>query len=679
MNAPRRAPGTRSVLALAGLAAGVAGVLTGCSSSPLADHRERDLRRTVVESIRTELDDAQLRPGSREISRQPEALPIDPKFYPELEAMAGPSSRDFGAVDYGPDLMGVEARPVGISLERAIRSAVANNLEVQFARLAPAISEADVVAAEAAFDWTLFSNLNWNNLDQVSPSSSFGSNAGLNQRQSVQGQTGVRRQLESGGQFAVQQELIYTDFETRGQTFTPDPATQATLSFQFDQPLLRGFGSDVALAQVRVNRNVERDAVARLRVQLLQTVNQTEATYWELVRAQHDLAILQKLLERGLKTRDQLQTRLDAGLDVPPSQLADAVARVERRKSDVRQARDAVRDAGDRIKVLMNDPDFPVGSEVMLLPLDQGVDEPMAFSLVDALTTAVTRRPEVDQAIVSMDNTSIRETVAANQRLPQLNLQVQTRFQGMDDALGAVSSEFDGNFVDYVVGLAFEQAIGNRGPEAEYTRRRLEREQAVISYRNTVQQIVRDVKASLRAVTSNYEIVAQRRQARIAAAESLRTLEVENEKIRDRSSERLELEFNRQEALANAERTEMQAISEFNSSVAQLYAAMGTALERNNITLVAPTAGEALRRRHSADWYASWAGGGTEHPGGAPAAEPPADGQGVETPAAESPEAAQDTQAPAPEAPAPEAPGDSEAPAGEPGPDDARGGHPSGG
>jgi outer membrane protein len=517
MNASRRAPGTRYVLALAGLAAGLAGGLTGCSSSPLADQRERDLRRTVVDSIRTELDDAQLRPGARAISRQPEALPIDPKFYPELEAMAGPGSRDFTAVEYGPDLMGVEARPVGISLERAIRSAVANNLEVQFARLAPAISEADVVAAEAAFDWTLFSNLNWNDLDQVSPSSSFGSNAGLNQRQSVQGQTGVRRQLESGGQFAVQQELIYTDFETRGQTFTPDPATQATMSFQFDQPLLRGFGSDVALAQVRVNRNVERDAVARLRVQLLQTVNQTEGTYWELVRAQHDLAILQKLLERGLKTRDQLQTRLDAGLDVPPSQLADAVARVERRKSDVRQARDAVRDAGDRIKVLMNDPDFPVGSEVMLLPLDQGVDEPMAFSLVDALTTAVTRRPEVDQAIVSMDNTSIRETVAANQRLPQLNLQIQTRFQGMDDALGAVSSEFDGNFVDYVVGLAFEQAIGNRGPEAEYTRRRLEREQAVISYRNTVQQIVRDVKASLRAVTSNYEIVAQRRQARIAA------------------------------------------------------------------------------------------------------------------------------------------------------------------
>lgn len=656
MTADRRVPGSLLLLTLAGLAVGIA----GCSTSPLAGDRERALRRSVVEAIRTELDDAELRPDQRQTERVVEQLPIDEKFYPELEQMAGPKSRRFGEVDYGRDLMGIDARPVGVSLERAIRSAVANNLEVQFAQLAPAISESDVTAAEAAFDWTLFSNLNWTNQDQISPSTSFGLTSGFNQRQVVQGTTGLRRQLETGGQFAIQQELIYTDFETRGATFTPDPATQAALSLQFDQPLLRNFGSDVSLAQVRINRNAERDSVARLRVQLLQTVNQTEATYWELVRAQHELAILQTLLERGFKTRDQLQTRLDAGLDVPPSQLADAVARVQRRKTDVTRSRDAVRDAGDRLKVLMNDPDFPVGSEALLLPLDQGVDEALAFSLVDSLTTAVTHRPEVDQAIVSIDNTSIRETVAANQRLPQLNLQIQTRFQGMDDALGALSNEVDGSFIDYIVALAFEQPIGNRAAESGYLRRRLEREQAILSYRNTVQQIVRDVKASLRAVSRNYEIIEQARMSRIAAAESLRTLEVENEKTRDRSSERLELEFNRQEALANAERTEMQAISDYNSSVAQLYAAMGTGLERNQIRLIVPTAGEALQRRHSADWYASWGKGGksAQPAEGSPEPAAPEDtateGEQADNPAAET--------TPADETPTP----------GEPAPDDAQ-------
>ncbi|MFG0259614.1 MAG: TolC family protein, partial [Phycisphaerales bacterium JB041] len=158
----------------------------------------------------------------------------------------------------------------------------------------------------------------------------------------------------------------------------------------------------------------------------------------------------------------------------------------------------------------------------------------------------------------------------------------------------------------YVVGLTFEQPIGNRAAEAGYVRRRLEREQAVLSYRNTVQQIVRDVKSSLRSVIRNYELIEQRRNSRLAASESLRTLEVENKEIRERSSERLELEFNRQESLANAERLEMESIAAFNTSVAQLYAAMGTALERNNIAFVAPTAEDALQPRYSADYWASW-------------------------------------------------------------------------
>ncbi len=601
MTASHPAAGLLPLLFVAGLALGLA----GCSSSPFLDSREQDLRRAVVESTRTQLDDAELRPELRQIDRVTVKLPINEQFYEELDTMAGPASRDFAAVDYGNDLMGINARPVGISLHRVIRSAVANTLDVQFAMLAPAISESDVVGAEAAFDWLFFSNFNWTSQDQPRPSTSFGLTSG-DQRQSVQSTTGIRRTLESGGQFSVQQDLVFTDFETPGLTFVPDPATQTTLSLQFDQPLLRNFGSDVTLSQIRINRNIERDSVARLRLQLIQTVNQVEAQYWELVRSQHDLAILNRLLERGIVTRDQLQVRMDAKLDVPPSQLADAVARVQRRKTDVTRASDAVRDASDGLKLLMNDPDFPVGSEILLTPLDQPVDQSMEFSLVETLTTAVTHRPEIDQAILSIDNTSIREAVAANQRLPQLNLQVQMRFQGLSSGLDALGDEFNGNYVDYIVGLAFEQPIGNRAAEAEYVKRRLEREQAILSYRNTVQQIVRDVKASLRAVERNYQIIEQARMSRIAATESWRTLQIENDQIRERSSERLELEFNRQESLSIAERTEIQAITDYNASVAQLHAAMGTALERNKIMLAIPTASEALTKRRSDDWYASW-------------------------------------------------------------------------
>ncbi len=51
--------------------------------------------------------------------------------------------------------------------------------------------------------------------------------------------------------------------------------------------------------------------------------------------------------------------------------------------------------------------------------------------------------------------------------------------------------------IDYLLGLRFEHPLGNRAAEAELRRARLERSQAVLAYRATVQSIVLDVKRAL--------------------------------------------------------------------------------------------------------------------------------------------------------------------------------------
>ncbi len=580
---------------------GLAAAVGGCAS-PIAPRTEADLRRSVVEAVRREMTEAERDPTRRATTRSADAqpLPIPPHLMAELEQMSGPGSRNVAATPLTADLMGLPQRTVAVSLERAVRSAVENNLEVQFARLAPAIVQSQIVAAEAAFDWTFFSNLQWTNQDQMRPSqasSGFPIGTGLDQRQIVESSTGLRRQLTSGGRLTVQQDLIYTDFATPGQSFTPDPATTLTVSAQIDQPLLRNFGSDVALAQVRLSRNAERNTVADLRRDLIRLTNDTERAYWELVRAHHDVAILLRLLERGEQVRDMLRIRQEEGLDARPANVAEAIARVERRKSDVIAAQVTLRQASNRLKVLMNDPDLTVGSEVLVLPVDQPIDAPMEFSLLEALSTALSQRPEIEQAVISIDDTSIRQVVAANQRLPQLDMRGQIRFHAMDDDLSVYDSVFDGKFVDYIVGLFFEQPIGNRAAEAGFRQRRLERMQAVISYRNTVQGIVREVKDALDSVTLYYQLIAQTRLSRIASAESLRALQVENELLTGLTAERLALELNQQESLAAAERAEMEALTNFNASISQYHAAVGTNLERNRIEFVVPNADEALSGR----------------------------------------------------------------------------------
>jgi len=566
--------------------------VAGCAS-PLRDRPEKDLRRYVRESTQRELAEARTWPEPRPLRREARvpALNIEPRVMSELAAMAGPDSypnkdpRVAGQVMFDVDF------PVAtIGLQRAVKSAVENNLNVQFARISPAIGQAQLAAADAAFDWVLFGNTQWSATDQPRTSPSIGGSTvgvGSDQRQVLDSTLGVRKPLISGGQFTVQTQFTYTDVETDNLFNRPDPAREANVVVQLDQPLLRNFGSDVALAQVRLAENAERDEIQNLKAELISNVVDTESAYWTLVRARNDVLVLQRLLERGEDVLGKLRARIE--FDARPAQIADASSSVESRRAQLMQAQKVLRDASERLKLQLNDPEFTVGSEVLLLPSDEPIDQPIELSLVDSINSALANRPEVQRAILSLDNTAVRLGVADNARLPLLNLRALTRLNGLGDSGdSAYDTLEEGRFVDYQVGLNFELFIGNRAADANYTVRRLERQQAAIAYRNTVQNIVSEVKAAIRDVQLNYTLIEQFRAVRIAAAENVRALQVEEETLGRLTPEFLDLKLRRQQTLAAAEQAELAALTDYNTSLAALYGAIGSVLERNRVRFDVP-------------------------------------------------------------------------------------------
>lgn len=563
--------------------------VAGCAS-PLHERNDVELRRAVRQSAQRELAEAERYPDATELAREDrsDALGIKPDVRAELEKMSGPRAYP-SLPSLGNNIFDAQQATTTVSLQQAVASTIENNLNVEFARLAPAISQAQVVAADAAFDWVLFANTQWGETDQPRTSSSIGGSASgvsSDQRQALDNTVGLRKPLISGGNFTLQTQYTYTDNETDNLATDPDPANEANVVLQFDQPLLRNFGSDVALAQVRLAKNTERDEIQNLKSQLITQTTDVEVAYWNLVRSLSDLNITERLLARGEEVLDKIKKRQ---LDVKQSDIADAASQVESRRADMLQARKVLRDASDRLKILMNDPRYPVGSETLILPVDTAIDQAIRFNLFDSINTALANRPEVQRAIISLDNTAIRQVQSDNARLPLLNLRLLTRLSALEGNFGSTYNELnDANYVDYQVRLDFEQPIGNRAAEANYTVRRLERMQATIALRNTVQGVVSEVKAALRDVTLNYTLIDQRRAARIAAAETLRTLLVEEQTVQALTPEFLDLKLRRQQSLAAAEQQEVSALVDYNVALARLHQAMGTALDRNKIQFDVP-------------------------------------------------------------------------------------------
>lgn len=565
-----------------------AGLLAGCQRPfPSDDGSTAALQQSLIESVRREVEGLPGDPdGAPLLTTQPPS-DVEQELrdrLPELEAMAGPKAYADTLPDLDTDLADHLQTEIALSLEEAVHSAVANNLNLQLARLEPAITEAQLVQAEAVFDAVFFSRLDHSRIDEPSAVPILGGvplGAAVDVREQTRFETGVRQPMTTGGQLTLSTSLERSRNRTPGFALTPDPAYLARISLGFDQPLMRGFGADTNLAEIRLARNQDRRAIQQLQTTLLDLVFTVEDAYWDLAVARRVLLIRQRLLAEGVEVLNTLEARRIR--EARTEELADARATVERRQADVIRARRTLRAASDRLKELMNDPAVTAGSELLLDPIDFMVEAPLSYSVREALLTAVERRPEIHQALLDIDDSTIRTTVADNARLPLLDLSARMEFLGLaDDGLSSYGNVTEDTFVDYFLSLMFEQPIGNRAGEALYREARLRQSQSVIAYRAAVQRVVLDVKSALRDVVANYELIQAARSARLAQTENIRAM-LAREQLQALDPVYLDLKFRRQETLAQSEAEELLALANFNKAVARLYRAMGIGLDMNRI------------------------------------------------------------------------------------------------
>jgi len=580
-------PAQSSVLRIVFVSAAVGAVIAlGACQRPIQPETPEALHRGMVESVRRELDALPAEGGRRVVERTPSTVEqtLAPRL-DELRRMAGPDSYADAVPPAARDLTGGTLAEVSMSLRDAIVTAVEHNLPVQIARLQPAITEADVIAAEAAFDVVFFANVDHTRLDEPSATPVLNGiplGAGVNVQELTVLETGIRQPFNTGGALSVSTSLDRLRSKTPGLELSPDPAYTARIAVGLDQPLLRGFGSDVNESEIRFARNRDRRAIEELRASLLDVAERTESTYWNLVLARWRVLIAERSLNRGIEVRDLLVRRQARG-DVVAAELADANSIVERRRADLIRAQRQAVASSDQLKLLLNDPRVTVGSEVAIAPSDFMVESPIDYNLREAMITALERRPELATAVLAVDDAGIGLVLADNARLPLLNLAARMEYLGLNDEVdNAYGDAFESSFIDYVIGLAFEQPIGNRAAEAGFRRARLEQSAAVIAYRSAAQQVVFDVKEALRDVVMNYDLIEAARSFRVAQTENLRAFDARDEQ-EGLSVTRLNIKFQRQDGLALAELEEIAALVNYNISLARLYRAMGVGLEVNGI------------------------------------------------------------------------------------------------
>ena len=488
---------------------------------------------------------------------------------------------------------------VRLRLREVTQRAVQHNLQVQVSGYQPAIDETRITEADARFDPEAFAGVTYT-VDRTAPSNRLN----VPNNEQLQFEAGLRQLLPSGGQVELSYKPTRVNYSDEpGRAYGDNTYWTSLLQLQITQPLLQNFGNDVNQARIVINRFNQRISVLEFRKDLEEMVQNVEETYWRLYQAQRTQAILEALLQRTLDTAKVLSDRY--GQDVTLEQISASVSRVESARADLIRARQRVKDLGDQLKGFMNDPQYPIAGETVILCAEEPLSVPITFDFQDSISTALVNRFDLGQQQLRIESAGVSLSVARNNQLPQLNLVGSIgksgggqfdngldpltgtgvgRNSGWADSTGDI---FDGDAdLSYSIGLQFTYHFGNREANAIYRRAQLQRMQAITSYEQLVQQASLEVKTATRDIESNWQAIAQTRAAKFAAQKALDVvIDREVNAGQALTPDFVERKLQRQQDLANAEQAEAEAQAQYNIGLSTLERRKGTLLRYNNVIL----------------------------------------------------------------------------------------------
>ena len=506
----------------------------------------------------------------------------------ELDQLTPANNNEHWAADVGFDLHKNKASSRGLSIEKAIGFAVKNNLDIEIASFGPAISKQETISAEAAFDFVLGAGASkkQSRIPQQQivgrggvPLSSDESKSGV-----FSSNASLVKKLYSGGSLLASTNLTKTDSQSNGFTYTPDPSWQAIGSIELSQPLLRNFGEKVTLSEVRVSLINESISIEDVRQTLNTVVSSTEKNYLDLCLQWKKLQVSQWLLEQGELVAEILYLR--RSYDTNEADYAQAVATVQKRRADVIQQQSAVQSSSDVLKKIMNTDEYPLDAESVIQPVGVLESLPMTISLRQALLTAVENRPDLRNLSLQIDIKAIDIEVKDNARLPKLDMQAQMSYYGLGDNASAGYSEvFGTDYLNYLVGLTLQVPLGNMAAQAQYQSSRLQKMSAVSAYKKGIQQATVEIKTALRNTVTSAALAQANKSFRIAQAENLRALLVEEETMSGLTPTFLNLKLQTQAGLASARVSEINAVVEYNKAISSLYEAMGISSDQHQISI----------------------------------------------------------------------------------------------
>jgi outer membrane protein TolC len=358
----------------------------------------------------------------------------------------------------------------------------------------------------------------------------------------------------------------------------------ATLS----QPLLKNAGVGVNMAGIRIAGMDSEIGFQQYRRQLMLTISQAQAAYWNLYFAQEQLRFFDESVSVAESILSDNREKLKAGtaseLDVLEAQSGLAFRRTKQN-----EAKQSFYEAQDRLRTLYGA--SPVENERAVRAADIPSATTVAFSYSNSFQQTFELNPDYLIQRKKVEEQELRLKVARNQLLPELNAKGAYGYNGLGQTPGSswdVASSQE--FPSWSLGLELRIPLaGGIKARNDYSAARLTLQESIINLNSLQTQIANALNSSMQKARS-WQDTIQSYQTVVQFNEDLLKTQLARFNVgRVDGQKVLEVEA----ALFEARQNLAQALVQYQRSLIEIQLVGGSILKNRNLDLTR----DELRRR----------------------------------------------------------------------------------
>ncbi|MDD3180163.1 MAG: TolC family protein [Opitutaceae bacterium] len=385
-------------------------------------------------------------------------------------------------------------------LKECIIRALKQNFDVQIQSYTLASAQDALEIAKSTFDPTISLSAE-RNFSQTTNTNNRLSGAVNPVSDSGSYRLSISQPVSSGGTVSLGSNLSRSSSNSTYYTF--NPAYSGAVSLSVTQPLLKNFGRQIALANIETSEIGVARASLDFKAQVLNVVQSTETAYYNYLFAREQEHVMQQSLGLATQVYEENKTKRTVGtatdIDILTAEVGVANARRQ-----LLLAQQQTRNSADSLLALIGQ--FELDQPIGATPFDDYIGPVPTIDAVYA--RAIANQPDYLSTKAAIDQTKISLRLAQDAKRPELDLTGSLSSNGIDSTAGNAYQDIPrGDSYSWAMGLTLSFPWGFHGDSARYRQALAALRQQELVLRQLEQNVLVQVRASVRAVETNLENV----------------------------------------------------------------------------------------------------------------------------------------------------------------------------